>query len=117
MRLLLAALTLIVVSGCDKFDPFGEVKARVAGQLKDPDSAKFRDLERIGKAVCGEVNAKNSYGGYIGYQRFYADDDEVLFGSGGNDLDAAVKNAEVAMKCLDATTAELEAAMGDLKKK
>ena len=35
-------------------------------QLKDADSAKFRNL--IGN--CGEVNSKNSYGAYAGYGRF-----------------------------------------------
>ncbi|WP_272962245.1 hypothetical protein [Alcanivorax jadensis] len=46
--------------------------------LKDPDSAKFRNLYEVAgmkddsgnHAVCGEVNAKNSYGGYVGYRRF-----------------------------------------------
>jgi hypothetical protein len=48
-----------------------------AGGLKDPDSAKFQ-WTRIPKALpndgmidyCGLVNAKNSYGGYIGAQPF-----------------------------------------------
>lgn len=47
--------------------------------LKDPDSAKFRGISKPFKfwgkndsvraltGVCGEVNAKNSYGGYTGY--------------------------------------------------
>lgn len=48
-----------------------------AAGLKDPDSAKFQ-WTRIPKALpvggtldyCGLVNAKNSYGGYIGAQPF-----------------------------------------------
>ena len=44
--------------------------------LKDPDSAKFQNLRLTdygnGKVVCGEVNAKNSYGGYVGHKRFVA---------------------------------------------
>lgn len=54
-----------------------EAEAAVRDALKDPDSANFRDLHGISvaedgplMAVCGEVNAKNSYGGYIGYNRF-----------------------------------------------
>lgn len=48
--------------------------------LKDPDSAQFRNVlyfEKTGssgkpnKNVCGEINAKNSYGGYVGFQPFY----------------------------------------------
>lgn len=46
----------------------------VAGSLKDPDSAKFRNVavKDFGslKVVCGEVNGKNSYGGYVGFKRF-----------------------------------------------
>lgn len=43
--------------------------------LKDTDSAKFRDvfLSRDSKGtvwVCGKINAKNSYGGYSGFERF-----------------------------------------------
>lgn len=43
--------------------------------LKDPSSAQFRNV-KYGKGVpgawpmCGEFNAKNSYGGYVGFQRF-----------------------------------------------
>ncbi|MCK1507194.1 hypothetical protein [Bradyrhizobium sp. 18] len=48
-----------------------------AGGLKDPDSAKFQ-WTRVPKVLpadgmidyCGLVNAKNSYGGYIGAQPF-----------------------------------------------
>ncbi|WP_420604465.1 hypothetical protein [Methylobacterium sp.] len=43
-------------------------------KLKDPDSAQF-NIEKVirnegGLVVCGEFNAKNSFGGYTGYQRW-----------------------------------------------
>lgn len=40
--------------------------------LKDPDAAKFRDVYVVpNKAtVCGEFNAKNGFGAYVGYKRF-----------------------------------------------
>lgn len=44
--------------------------------LKDQDSAKFRNIKfASGDAegawiMCGEFNAKNSYGGYVGFNRF-----------------------------------------------
>jgi len=42
--------------------------------LKDGDSAKFKNVTYIknknGSAVCGYVNAKNSFGAYIGYKMF-----------------------------------------------
>lgn len=57
----------------------------VRDQLKDPESAQFRNLQYyprvfLGKngektaieaTLCGEVNAKNSYGGYTGYHSFF----------------------------------------------
>ena len=46
----------------------------VRGNLKDPASAQFRNVRLVefsgGKVVCGEVNAKNAYGGYVGYTRW-----------------------------------------------
>ena len=51
-------------------------KLAVTSSLKDPDSAKFRNTRLVaylqGAVVCGEVNGKNSYGGYAGFTRFAA---------------------------------------------
>lgn len=49
--------------------------AVVRDSLKDPDSAKFRRLQAYRASngtvrVCGELNSKNSYGGYNGFTRF-----------------------------------------------
>lgn len=38
--------------------------------LKDPGSAQFRNERLKGEILCGEVNAKNSLGGYTGFARF-----------------------------------------------
>lgn len=38
--------------------------------LNDPESAQFRDMRVYTLSVCGEVNAKNAMGGYVGFQRF-----------------------------------------------
>jgi hypothetical protein len=47
----------------------------VKEKLKDPNSAQFSNLRAYQKdahmiAVCGDVNAKNSYGGYVGATPF-----------------------------------------------
>jgi len=51
-----------------------QAKASVKLDLKDPDSAQFRDV-RVKQTeegvVIGEVNSKNIYGGYSGYEKFY----------------------------------------------
>lgn len=48
----------------------------VKGVLKDPYSAQFGamsafQLDNGDQVYCGQVNAKNSYGGYIGYKTFF----------------------------------------------
>lgn len=69
MRVFLA-LALIAAAPATPKAVIDAVKAK----LTDPDSAKFRDIRKIGdKSYCGWVNAKNSYGGYIGDQLFYDD--------------------------------------------
>jgi len=47
-----------------------EVDAKIALKnfLKDPDSAQIRNQH----GFCGEVNSKNSFGGYTGFKRFIA---------------------------------------------
>lgn len=48
---------------------FGE--KRLKNSLKDPSSADIRN-SKLGKSgvVCGQVNAKNSFGAYTGYKNF-----------------------------------------------
>lgn len=66
-----------------------QVKRNIANGLKDPDSAKFRDVTlrpfAKGHVVCGQVNAKNSYGAYVGFVPFVAGVSAVTItkGSGG----------------------------------
>jgi uncharacterized protein (DUF3084 family) len=48
-------------------------EAEVRAKLKDPDSAQFRNVyvaDSLLLSLCGEVNAKNAYGGYVGFKRF-----------------------------------------------
>src|SRR5690606_21122700 len=51
-----------------------QVEDNVRAVLKDGDSAEFSGLfvyrYQGAPIVCGRVNAKNSFGGYGGYQRF-----------------------------------------------
>lgn len=58
-----------------------ELRKPVLAELNDPDSAKFRDEWLAsgwtewfvkGSILCGEVNAKNRMGGYVGYTPFKA---------------------------------------------
>lgn len=75
-RALAALLAMSALSGC-RFIPgtqdheIAEARKAVAYQLRDPDSAKFRDDHLIDvkgqKIVCGEVNGRNGLGAYDGF--------------------------------------------------
>lgn len=59
------------------------IKTYMSRVLKDPDSGRFEFLNapktawnkldglQYGYAVCANINAKNSYGGYTGFQMSY----------------------------------------------
>lgn len=64
-----ATLAALVALGPDAWRAH-KAKSAVAENLIDPDSAKFRNVEIIGSYVCGEVNGKNGFGAYAGYQKF-----------------------------------------------
>lgn len=55
------------------------VKSAVSYGLKDPASAQFRNLRRLTDTladgttktlICGQVNGRNSFGGYAGFSTF-----------------------------------------------
>lgn len=46
------------------------VRAGIISTLKDPASATFRQERLRGDTVCGEVNSRNSLGGYVGFKRY-----------------------------------------------
>lgn len=51
-------LDLVGINGCSKVKKGS--KEAILSTLKDPDSVQFQNI----KGYCGEVNSKNSYGGY-----------------------------------------------------
>lgn len=65
-----------VVTNANDVEPkieFG--KEQVRDLLKDPVSAQFKGVTTVinskgSESICGEVNARNSYGGYVGFQKF-----------------------------------------------
>ncbi len=86
MKKLLLVLA-VFVAGCAGIDQVGpevplpptaqqSVMRSVADQMKDPYGAQFRNWHAFesqkGLLICGEVNAKNSYGGYVGFTHFVA---------------------------------------------
>jgi hypothetical protein len=73
-RTALAAQDAALISSGDHQRFVTDAKRAITQNLKDPDSALFRDMFLSNKelpTLCGEMNAKNSYGGYVGYKKFF----------------------------------------------
>ena len=53
-----------------------KTQGHVKGKLRDRSGARFRHMfvsHKVGApVVCGQVNAKKGFGGFIGWQRFIA---------------------------------------------
>ena len=74
----LSANTVLAAEACDEAT-LSSIKKGVTDSLKDPFSAQFRKIKLIkyiddkgqeSMLASGEVNAKNSYGGYVGFREF-----------------------------------------------
>jgi len=76
-------------------------KEAAAKLLKDPSTAQFRNLtfHEKSRAICGEINGKNSYGGYVGFRPFaYVDGRAIVMPSSGDlsprlDAEKAIRKA------------------------
>lgn len=80
------------------------LKKKVKDTLKDPQSAQFRNIQFIksSNSLCGEVNAKNSMGGYVGFKSFgvSADGDPVILQK--MSLNSVIWSQETAIKAASA---------------
>lgn len=63
-------LSLLVAACSANNEARDAARAQVTATLKDPGSAQFRNEAMKGHVLCGEINAKNSMGGYVGFSRF-----------------------------------------------
>lgn len=77
MKRIVVIAAITVFAGCSvgDFQMKRDAEKAMLANLKDPGSAQFRKMKVIeqsdgSKSVCGEVNAKNSMGGYVGYRLF-----------------------------------------------
>lgn len=74
------SFALVFIAGVNSAYPQTEpqiedAKSQVQEMLKDPASVQFKEVavkkNSLGEtAVCGEYNARNSYGGYVGFKTF-----------------------------------------------
>lgn len=76
------------------------VRSFVEPALKDPRSAEFRNQY----GICGEVNAKNSFGGYTGFKRFIAGSKDLVLIEGAGGLSSADFNELWSGRCNSSPT-------------
>ncbi|AJD46730.1 hypothetical protein S7S_01530 [Isoalcanivorax pacificus W11-5] len=79
-------------------------RSRVGEKLRDEESARYYNLRGMGKeadgsVVCGEVNAKNAYGAYVGRRKFAVMPSRVIIWSDGSDWDAQDSRKWIQMIC------------------
>ena len=80
--LVLLTAFVLPTSACDQIRDASTIagaRKEIAAQLNDPDSARFEHLRvstittkeggRV-QSVCGELNARNIMGGYVGFRPF-----------------------------------------------
>ena len=102
----LLVVTCTALTGCNSKSNDGAanksliipaLQAQLTSSLKDPSSVQFRNESfyqttiehKDGKvpstvAVCGEINAKNSYGAYVGFRRYFSMGIATMTGDGLN---------------------------------
>ena len=105
MKWFLCFAACALLTGCNS--AIRQAKEAVRQQLKDPDSAEFRNVRICaGDIVQGQVNSRNAYGGYAGYSDF------ITEGSEAHIFDASeVSSADGYDKLLDKCTAMINATL------
>lgn len=95
---------LIGLSGCGEKEPtekelnmHREMMAQesVKKILKDPDSAKFQNMN----GLCGEVNSKNGFGAYMGFVRFIGTPEVTIIEGENSQVDQATFNEVWSKMC------------------
>lgn len=82
-KLVIIVLLTAFLSGAVYFatsTQYNDYRATIKVVLKDPGSAEFKS-EQVSSSgtYCAEVNSKNSYGGYIGFDRVMSDGKSYVF--------------------------------------
>jgi hypothetical protein len=100
-----AMLLCLLVAGCQtaagnppaasiapvsEAEAFAKARSHLLASLKDPNSAQIASVRRAGEYVCGQVNAKNSFGAYDGSRQFAVNPAGEVFFQGDAGLGAAV---------------------------
>jgi hypothetical protein len=103
------AACILAITGCQDSEEkrlitLADVaKKSIAARYKDPDAVQFKSLRLDWQQqhLCGELNAKNGYGAYTGYERFRAD----LKGTGASTTVTNVQTKSEMVKQFEADSA------------
>jgi len=102
MRTTLIIAAMVAVAACTGGDDtvVAQAQADVAKTLRDPSSAQFREVivrraTTGAQIVCGEVNGRNGYGGYAGFQEFIWHSGNVEMPTGPDDLSFTRRRLEL----------------------
>lgn len=85
---------------------------QIKDRLKDPSSVQFRNiyinsLKTGATSVCGELNAKNSFGGYTGFNAFYqsnTDKEPIIYSESDSNPDKKKFKAMYFLYCNKGTS-------------
>ena len=83
------AFSVFITGGCGSNEDAAQIEAvkeAVRQTLKDSNSAEFTNVRVYEGLVCGEVNAKNSFGGDAGKQRFWGGNSGGYTGTGSHNF-------------------------------
>lgn len=82
-------VAVILLAGCGQSE-IEKAQQAVAQKTREPAAAQFQNVTYCSgdpRIIVGKVNAKNGFGGYVGFTTFYVDRgvvtvaDEVLLGN------------------------------------
>ena len=111
--LVLLALATTFANAAKQSDLEKNATEAVKRMMKDPESTQFRDLRTInnktGKnAICGEVNSKNSYGGYVGFTPFsYSEEGVAIVNSSDRSYSAKLNLQNYQLSGCDGEKSEI----------
>lgn len=100
MKMLLTLMVGSFLVSCSVEDPLvDEAKQAVLHDLRDPGSAEFRNVAHCAKpdGIMGEVNSRNAYGGFAGFEPFIyvrGHGAQILEGHGSAGSESSVYAAE-----------------------
>lgn len=83
MRTIYAICIGLAIVGCDSASDLDQrARAALGPALKDSTDYQLRNVREgngnSGQVICGEVNAKNSFGGFVGYKPFLVNGDDII---------------------------------------